>query len=306
MKHIYSSLTTTVVVLVAAGFIGNSTVNAKGRGGGDNDRGSSSRDSDRSRATDVIRSAMERSRDRDRDSSRRDSDRKSNDHKSSSSHGSTKREKTKSDYVNEGKKDGFKDGLNFSDKEYREKNLKGKDHKRWYEQGYQKGNDHGTDIAIARERRAFYDSRFRYYHQGYYYDSPYWYDSTDYDHTHYSGGGSTTTVVGGVTCSSESLAKNTIGTEAVLQGLYENELAEQPVFKQKVADLMQLRGQERVEEAFRLVGVKNPKDAKEVMGVVYARQASKETVARVADNLNLTDSQAKLVIETMTAALKSR
>jgi len=102
------------------------------------------------------------------------------------------------------------------------------------------------------------------------------------------------------------MTKNTFAAEAVLVGLAQNEMSENTVFTQKVADFQALDGAQKIEEGLRIAGVKNPKDAKEVMNLIYARTPSAESVSRVAENLNMNDEEATLVVVSVTNALKQR
>ncbi len=145
----------------------------------------------------------------------------------------------------------------------------------------------------------YYTTYYPYYYNGFYYSSPWW-------HTHhgstYSGG--TTTV--DVTCAPATMEKNTFAAEAVLVGLAQNELKGNAVFTQKVADFQAMTGAQKIDEGMRIAGVKNPRDAKEVLALIYAREASAESVARVSDNLKMSEKEAKLVVTSVTQALKQR
>ncbi len=150
-----------------------------------------------------------------------------------------------------------------------------------------------------------YSSGHPYYYGGYYYQRPWW-NSGYYgynNHGYHSGYNSTAV---DVTCSPETMTKNSVGAEAVLNGLAQNEFATNEVFKQKVADLNQMTGAQKIEESFRLVGIQNPKDGKEVMNLIYGREISPTTIARVADNLKVSAEDAQFVVTVVTQVLKQR
>ena len=114
-------------------------------------------------------------------------------------------------------------------------------------------------------------------------------------------------VSGAVYCAPEVVDSNVKKTDAVLAQLAANELKSSDLFKTKVADIAQLpAGEAKTNAYFTLVGVSDPSNSSEVLNLIYARQIDQKYVNAVSGNLQLTDTEAKMVIQRVTTALQPR
>lgn len=132
----------------------------------------------------------------------------------------------------------------------------------------------------------------------------YWCDQWGYCYPGYPPG------YGGVIvarCSPSDVQSNVQTADQVLSDLSKKELSHAETFKLKVAAVQALpAGQEKVDSYFHLAGIKDPSNTTEVMNFIYARQVDPKNVEAVKDNLQLSDEQAKLLINKLTSALKPR
>ena len=132
------------------------------------------------------------------------------------------------------------------------------------------------------------------------------------DHHHLSNGQAIAVAAVGVatiaalTCSPDTVMKNTQSVEQRLDVLSKGQLKDRDLFTQKVEDIKKMSSEQKVDEAFRMVGIVNPRDSKEILSVVYAREPSKVSISRVSENLKLSDQESRLVIQSVVGALKQR
>jgi hypothetical protein len=126
----------------------------------------------------------------------------------------------------------------------------------------------------------------------------------------YSGSSSGSSPGGGsspVSCSPKAVKTNIAQADKLMADLSSTEFKGNDTFKEVADDIAALKsGEFKVNEYFRLAGVKNPKDANEVLNFLYGRQVEAKNAKRVSELLAITPAQAERVIEKIKTTLRVR
>jgi hypothetical protein len=116
-----------------------------------------------------------------------------------------------------------------------------------------------------------------------------------------SGGGSP------VSCSPKDVKTNVAQADKAMAELATSEFNGNETFKEVADDIAGLKNVDfKISEYLRLSGVKNPKDANEVLNFLYGRQVDAQNAQRVSELLAISKSDAERVIEKIKTSLRMR